>query len=216
VITSSQTAEFIHSNGAATPLPPVRIPQDTCTAAAATIGAASFSCEALNSSGGLVISIFAYGDTPPSQVTVNLPRPITIGGNDMGVSLNLLASPDLTPLAFAFQPTNDENGKETAVRGRVSSVDTGSGSFSLVTPDGLTLQLNSSTSTLFQGISDIHSLSAGMFVDTDAAIQSDGSLSATRVAVYDQTATNLMFGPLNFVDALVPALRVLGRQQQGG
>lgn len=237
VITSSQTAEFIHSNGAATPLPPVRIPQDTYTAATATIGAASFTCETLNSSGGLVISIFAYGHTPSSQVTVNLPRPITISGNDMGVSLNLLASPsasysscnpsgsveqfsinptfDLTPITFASQPTNDENGKETAVRGRVSSVDTGSGRFRLVTPDGLTLPLNSSTSTLFQGISDIHSLSAGMFVDTDAAIQSDGSLLATRAAVYDQTATNVMAGPLNFVDALVPALQVLGRQQQG-
>src|SRR5215510_9816757 len=137
VITSSQTAEFIHSNGAAAPLPPVRIPQDTYTAATATIGAASFTCETLNSSGGLVISIFAYGDTPSSQVTVNLPKPITISGNDMGVSLNLLASPsasysscnpggsvkqfstnptfDLTPITFASHPTNDENGKETAV-----------------------------------------------------------------------------------------------------
>jgi len=96
VITSSQNAEFIHSDGAVTPLTPVGIPQDTYTAATATIGAASFTCETLNSSGGLVISIFAYGYTPSSQVTVNLPGPITVSGNEMGLSLDLLASPSAT------------------------------------------------------------------------------------------------------------------------
>lgn len=233
-----QNVEFIHSNATAAPLITASIPEGVYVSATASIGNSSFTCETLNSSGGLDVSIFAYGSTPSSQVTVNLPSPITIDNGPMGLTLDLLAtqsatftqcnpngiepftiSPtfNLTALPIASQPTSPANGKETAIRGRISAVAASGGPFIVVTPfpESLSISVNSGTSTLFQGINDFSSLAAGMFVDLDTATQSDGSLLATRVVVFDQAATNVMTGPLSFVDQLVPALIILGRQQQG-
>ena len=238
VFSKPQNVEFIHSNATAAPFVTASIPEGTYVSATASVGNSSFTCETLNSTGGLDVSIFAYGFTPSSQVTVNLPSPITVDDGPMGLTLDLLTSQsaaftqcnpngiepftisptfNLTALPIAAQPTGPANGKESSIRGRISALAASGGSFTVVTPfpESLSLTINSGASTLFQGISDFSSLATGMFVDIDTATQSDGSLLATRVAVYDQAATNVMAGPLSFVDQFVPALIVLGRQQQG-
>jgi hypothetical protein len=56
-----------------------------------------------------------------------------------------------------------------------------------------------------------------MPVDMDVAIQRDGSLLATRIAVYDADTTNLTAssGPLVFIDAAQPSLLGFGVEDQG-
>jgi len=236
ILTSTDSLEFIHSNGTASPIKTLSIPQGVYTAATATIGFASFTCVTLNSSGGLVFSTFANGQTPSSDVTVNMPSSITINGSRMGLSLELLASSsamfssceqkglepfsihptfNLTSAPFATQPNNSENGKAFGVRGRVSSIDVVNETLTLITPDQLSLSVKTNTGTNFQGIGNFNSLNMGMFLDLDIASQPDGSLLATRVAVFDSAATNVFAGPLSFVSSSVPVLTILGRQQQG-
>jgi hypothetical protein len=54
-----------------------------------------------------------------------------------------------------------------------------------------------------------------MFLDVDGAIQSDGSLLATRIALEDSSAINESSGPLMFVDNIVPVLELYGRTELG-
>jgi hypothetical protein len=77
------------------------------------------------------------------------------------------------------------------------------------------MSANTNASTVYQGIPGFPSLTVGSFVDFDVIVQSDGSLVATRIAVEDPLAVDVVIGPLLYVDAHVPALYILGREQQG-
>lgn len=230
--------EFIHLNGIVEPLVTVSVPQGVYTSATATIAPGSYmSCvafDAVPSPGALAV----YSNTPLSQaeVTVNLPTPITVTGTAMGISLAMLlpssalsactnyaGAPsltptfNLTPVAISSQPTNGENGAESNLDGQISSVKTADSSFTLVLADGQTLSVNPNTSTVYQGINGFSALTAGTFVDMDAAIQSDGSQLATRIAVEDTDTTNLSvaIGPVLAVLAANPVVDDFGRQEQG-
>jgi hypothetical protein len=240
LLTTPASEEFIHVNGTAEPLFTISIPQDIYTAATATMGEAQFSCATLTSSGELDNSTYAYGATPSSQVTVNLPAPITVTGDTMGLVLNLLVSKsatfascdpnngsgtfsitptfDLTPIAFSSQPTNIENGKLTALDGIVASVDTAEGSFTVTTQgDGPGWHVSTSSSTVYQGISGVSALTAGMPMDMDVIVQPDSSLLATRVEVDNSDATDLSVwkGPVEFVDSSEPYLFAGALEEQG-
>ncbi len=196
--------------------------------------------------GDLTVSTYAYGYTPNSNVTVNLPSPLTITGDSMALTLNLLVSQsasypstcypvgnppfsitptfNLTPLTVSSQPTNSANGKVMEVEGEIASTNAANGSFALTVPEGpggtsdnRTLSVASGTATLFQGISGFAGLQVGTFVDMDGAIQPDGSLLATRIAVEDPSAVNVMSGPLLGLISLSgqPLLSSFGRLQQG-
>ena len=241
LFTTGQNPEFIHLNGRAEPLLTVSVPQDVYTSATATIGGSLFTCMALDpSSGNLVIDMFGYGSTPSSQVTVNVPTPITITGNAMGLSLDMLVSQsatypncysggafsitptfNLTPVAFSAQVA------EPLLDGQIASVNAADNSFTIAlaggqmsgpnSANGQTLSVNSNDSTVYQGISGFSALTVGTFVDMDAAIQEDGSQLATRIAVEDTDVTDLTVstGPLLQVAASVPVLFGFGRQDQG-
>lgn len=231
-------AEFIHLNGTAEPLVTVSVPQDVYTSATATIDGSQFTCVSLESSGGFQTSTFALYGTQPSTLT--LPSPITVTGTAMGLSLDLQVGQSATysscqggtgvtysitptfnvnPVALSSQPTSVENGKESGIDGQVSSVSTTGNGLSLVTTDGETLSIDTSGSTVYQGITGFSALVAGMALDMDVAIQPDSSLLATRVAVEDTNTTTLsvVSGPLLFVCAVCtePSLNTFGRQQQG-
>jgi hypothetical protein len=233
--------EFIHLNGNVEPLVTAIVPQDVYTSATVTIVYSSYmSCVVYNAPsnpGGLTIFV----NTPftlvqgPVPLTVKVPAPITITGTAMGISLNMLLSQsalsactnygsvqsmptfNLTPVTFSPQPTNSENGKETNLDGQISLVDTASNRFTLVLADGQTLYVKSNDSTVYQGVSGFCALTAGMFVDMDAAIQWDGSQLATRIAVEDVDTTNLTMetGPVLWTAASEPFLNAFVRQQQG-
>ena len=239
IFSSQQGFEFVHLNGQAEALTTISIPQGIYTSATATIGGAQFTCLTLTPSGGLDSSTFAYGYVPNPNVTVNLPAPITVTGSSMGLSLDLLVAQsatysscydsgidpyaitptfNITPVAFSSQPTNPANGKIAGLDGQVTAIGTTGGSFTLSTSEGDALprsvSLNSGSTTSYQGVSGFSGLTVGMFVDIDAAVQPSGLL-ATRVAVEDPSAVNVVIGPLLFVDTAEPALTVWGRDQQG-
>ncbi len=246
LVTTTQNPEFIHLNGKLEPLLTVSVPQDVYTAATATIGTAMFTCVTLDSStGGLVTSMYAYGSTPNSQVTVNLPAPITVTGDVMGLSLDLQVSSsatfpsscyvqgipsfsinptfNLTPVAFPPQLA------ERGLDGQVVSINAADNSFSLALAGGMMSSSNSASangpmvsfrtngSTVYQGLSGLSALAVGALVDMDAAIQSDGSQLATRIAIEDTDLTNLSVstGPLTQVAGSQPTLFAFGRQNQG-
>lgn len=230
--------EFLQVNGTGEPIVTASVPEGTYTSATASVGPASFLCIALGQSGELTRNDFAYGHTPDSQVTVNLPTPINISGANMTLSLELLVSKsaswtschpnglepfsiapafDLTKLDFVAEPSNDQNGLLTDLKGIVSSFDASSGRLTINAiegPDcsGTTMGANCSPPaasapiwqvvsdyrTVFDGVPGITALATGTAVDLDGALQPDGSLLAKRIAVYDGITTNqtIAEGPL--------------------
>jgi hypothetical protein len=131
---------------------------------------------------------------------------------------------NLTPLTFSADPTNVSNGKISGFGGYIGSMSTTGSSFALslpivnltcpcIQPSPFTVLTNNST--LYQGISGFSALGVGSLPDSDGIMQADGSLLATRIAAYDAAATNVMTGPLLFLDTEVPEFYTLGRQQDG-
>jgi Domain of unknown function (DUF5666) len=212
------SAEFIHLNGTVEPVATATIPQDTYASATAT-GATAPVCVGLQSppSPGAIFIDGSVSGSGASSVTVNLPAPIEVRGTAMGLLLNLQVSQsapfsggcvqnlsvaispvfDLTPVMITAQPTNSTNGKVLGLEGVIASTtQTGTG-FTVTAPIGYwndnppTWQVSTNDATVFQGISGSSGLSTGMPVDMDVALQSDGSLMASRVAVYNTDAANL-------------------------
>ncbi len=130
----------------------------------------------------------------------------------------------LTPINFASQPTNPANGKVNSISGEVTAIATAGTTFTMTRPlvsltcpcpSLYTLPVAADSNTVFQGVGSFSSLAVGMLLDMDGAIQSDGSLLATRIAAYDPAALNVMTGPLLFLDSGAPDFYNLGREQQG-
>ncbi|MGA2344924.1 MAG: DUF5666 domain-containing protein [Candidatus Sulfotelmatobacter sp.] len=240
------STEFIHLNGNVEPMATVSIPQDTYTSAAAAYDGTAPVCLGLQSpSTAFFIDGAINGPGTPS-VTVNLPAPIKVTGTAMGLVLNLQVSEsapfsggcvqgfslpiavspvfDLTPMVIAAQPTNSVNGKALGLEGAIASIaETGSG-FTVTSLYGYfngnppTWQVSTNGSTVFQGISGVSGLSTGMPVDIDVALQADGSLMATRVAVYNTDAANLSLSSGQVILANPPQSSVWGltAQTEGG
>jgi hypothetical protein len=238
LLAAPQNPEFVHLNGNTEPLLTVSLPQDDYTSASAVIPNSTFVCIDLNSTGGLQGNFGAAGPLSASSATINLPSPITVSGPHMGLLLNLQVTPSisypscdtlvqgpttvtptftLTPLSFAAQPTNSRNGLENDLEGVIGTINATARSFQVTSADGLSWILNTSGATVFQGVSDFSGLISGMPVSLDAAIQPDGSLLATRIAVPDTNTTSLTTwsGPLLYVATSQPTLTAYGTLQQG-
>jgi Domain of unknown function (DUF5666) len=240
LLSTEQTTEFMHINGGIEPLITVSVPQDVYTSATATVGSAQFTCASLTPQGGIDTSTFAYGQTPSANVTVNLPAPITIAGDSMGLSVDLLVAQsesyptscyingivpfsitptfNVAPIAFSAQPTNSGNGGVSGLNGQISSINAANGSFVVTLPlveSPRTVNVTSLGSTVYQGIGSFSDLAVGSFVNMDGGIQPDGSLVATRIAIEDTTATTAVTGPLFFVSEAEPAMTLWGLQEQG-
>ena len=239
------SAEFIHLNGNVEPMATANIPQDTYTSATAEFGLTAPVCVGLQSqSTAFFINGAMNGPGTPS-VTVNLPAPIEVTGTAMGLVLNLQVSQsapfsggcvpgslpvavspvfNLTPVVIAAQPTNSTNGKAFGLEGAIASIAESGTGFTVTAPDGYydgnppTWQVSTNGSTVFQGISGASGLNTGTAVDMDVALQADGSLMATRVAVYNTDATNLSLssGQVLTADASQSRLDGLGTQTVGG
>ncbi|HWO34063.1 MAG TPA: hypothetical protein VNO32_35145, partial [Candidatus Acidoferrum sp.] len=212
---SGATVEWMHLNGASEPLPAVSVPQATYVSATVTVSICTFSYVTFANQS---LTTAEYTGGPCGQgtgsTTVNLSKPITVTGTVMALSLDLQVSQsftligsgatavvtispvfNLTPISIAAPPTDETNGKVIGVAGQVMSLNMNANSFTAQTPDGVSLTLSTNASTTFQGIAAFSSLSANLLVNFDAAIQSDGSLLATRVEVDDATAMLEAIGP---------------------
>ena len=128
---------------------------------------------------------------------------------------------NLAGLQIAQTPTNSTNGLALGLHGIVVSAGTSDLTVKALTSDN---QLNPpvwkiavNSSTPFQGVNGLAQIAAGVPVDMDAAIQADGSLVATRVAVIDSDATNIsaLAGPGLYVSSAVSALQFFGSEWQG-
>jgi hypothetical protein len=239
-----QYVEFMHLNGGIEPLQTANVPQDVYTSATISISHGVPLCETYDpASGGTDINSAQTAQV--SNVTANLSEPITVTGTGMGLALNLQVSEstnysgcsslvggavpfsvtptfNVTPVTFAAQPTNSTNGKASGLRGLIGAVTAGGTGFSVAGDFGAGTnapiwQVSSNGGTVFQGITGASQLAAGMPVDMDVAIQTDGTLVATRVAVYDPTSANVSFsnGPQSYVSAAAPSMSSLAIEVQG-
>jgi hypothetical protein len=244
LLTTQRYAEFMHLNGGVEPLTTVSVPQDVYTSATVSVSSGIPACVTLDPSSGNS-NFYSVNSARASGVTVNLPAPITVTGTGMGLELNLQVSKstnysscagivtgaipfvltrafNVTPVTLTAQSTNSTNGMATGLRGLIDTVAAGGTSFS-VTGDFVAgtsptiWQVSSNGSTVFQGLTGASQLAVGMPVDMDVAIQTDGSLLATRVAVYDTNPANLSFssGPQTYVAASVPIMNPFGVETQG-
>jgi len=228
----------MHLNGGIEPWTTVEVPQDIYTSATATFSAAVFVCLAQVPDGGLGIANYSVINQGP---TVNLASPITVTGSSIALLLNLQGSSsavfpacwtnppfegfsmtptfDLTPFVLSASPTNSGNGKISGLDAEVASVGMSGSSLTLTVAGGpygtRMLSASSNNQTVFQGVSGASALSAGMFLNVDGALLSDGSLLATRIAVADASAINEFSGPLMSVDSVVPVLIQYGRTELG-
>jgi hypothetical protein len=135
----------------------------------------------------------------------------------------------LTPISIGAQPTNSANGKVLGVEGLIRSVSADGSGFtaSAFQRNGdtsvPTWQVSLSNGTAFQGVRSSAGLTAGMPIDMDLVINPDGSLLATRVAVYDTDTTNLniAYGPTQAIypagtfNFVVPFMNALEVEQEG-
>ena len=236
---SQQPSEFMHLDGGIEPLTTATVPQDIYPSATATLGQAVYICIAQDpTTNGLYIANYSIINQGPA---INLPAPITITGNNMALLLDMQVSAsapfpgcysdppftgfsmaptfNLTPFALSASPTNSGNGKLSGLDAEVASVEMNGSSLTLTIAGGpfgtRTLTASSNTQTVFEGIGGASALSPGMFLNLDGAIQSDGSLLATRIAVEDPSAINEITGPLMFVDTEIPVLMQYGRTELG-
>jgi hypothetical protein len=246
LLSAQQPFESIHLNGGIEPFFTASIPQDVYTSASATIGTAYFVCNTLvpagqPNTGGLASGTFGYGATPNANVTVKLPTPLLVSGKNETLLLNFDVSKsetfsscfntgtasyaitptfNLTSVVFSAQPTNAGNGKFIALEGTVTTVDDANNVFTFSMPDGSegtrTLRVKFDGNTAFQGISDFASFSSSMFAEIDGTIASDGSLLATRIAVEDSSAVNVIAGPvLQTSIGSTPEIQTYGILEQG-
>jgi hypothetical protein len=238
LLSSQQPAEFMHLNGGIEPLLTVSVPQDIYTSATVTLGAAVFVCIAQVPGGGLGIANYSIINQGP---TVSLPTPITVTGSSMGLLLDMQVSAsavfptcwatpafegfsmtptfNLAPIDLSSSPTNSGNGKVSGLVATVASVGTTPSNLTLTIAGGpfgtRTLAASSNSATVIQGVSGASALSAGMFLNVDGAIQSDGSLLATRIQVEDSSALNDSIGPVLTVANEVPVVTLYGRNELG-
>ena len=219
----SKTAgtEFTHLNGTVEPLLTVSVPQGIYTSATASLTGVGFLCVDLAPGGnGIGTSMYAYNvPIPATSATVTLPKPITISGQNIGLLLDFQVSKSLnfpggcssndtsytvkpafvlTSIAIPAHATNSGNGKALNHQGLIASIENGGTTFSVTTEYGPVWQVQSDANTVYQGVTGPSQLAAGLPVDIDAAVQPDGSMLATRIAVYDTNTTDLSVdvGPL--------------------
>jgi hypothetical protein len=240
LLQTSQETEFIHLNGNSAPLVTASVPQGVYTSAGFSFTNPLIECLTLSPTGGLVESLYAY-QVGKESATVNLASPLTISGNAMELSLELQAAEsetlsgctqnatysitpvfNLSPVTIASAPSNDLNGKMTGIRGRVASLSAGgftaqttNGESRAPMANGPSLAVTVNGNTVYRGVSGLPMLSANMFVDMDAVIQSEGSLLASRIEVDDPTALNAIAGPMLFNSNAESVFIVIGRQVQG-
>jgi hypothetical protein len=228
--------EWMHLNGISEPLPAATVPQGTYTSAVVTVDGCGLTQLSFTANAFLV-SGFNQGlcSEGTGATTVNLPGPITITGSAMGLSLNLQVSKSytidatanpatatldpvftLTPISIAAQPTDETNGKVTVINAEVSSLGADGKTFTAQTGNtGAALTIASNTSTVFQGISGFSALTPNLLFNFDAAIQSDGSLLATRIEVdYSATAAGVV-GPFD-IPIIAPGFFTIFPLEQNG
>jgi hypothetical protein len=242
VLNTPRTIEFMHLNSGVEPIATISIPQGIYTAATISVADGVPECAAYDPTQNM-LNTYGISSAAASHVTANLPGPITITGSGMGLELNLQVSQstnysscpgitngsvpflltptfNVTPIVYTSNPTNITNGLALDLRGLIQTISS-NGSFTVAgdfgpNVNGSVWQVDPNPAVALQGITSASQLAAGMVVDMDASIQSDGSLLPSRIAVFDNNPSNLSFtaGPLTGAEA-EQDLNQFGLQAQG-
>jgi hypothetical protein len=138
---------------------------------------------------------------------------------------------NLSAISTVSQPTNSANGKVLGMVGEIQAMGTSGNQFVLYISEshseGLnnpqdnpefterTVTISANSNTVYYGINNFDALQAGSFVDLDGAIQSDGSIVASRISLHDPTALNVLFGPVVQTDSTTPDFFSFPLGQQG-
>ncbi|MFP5226796.1 MAG: DUF5666 domain-containing protein [Acidobacteriota bacterium] len=245
LIPTPQQVEFIHLNNGGEPLLTVSVPQGVYTKATVATNGGGFVCSAQQQ--GLNMTAHYTNPAPtstavqmPNRIVIDgstmtlslellVSQSATLPSNCYnqgfaGDSLNPTFS--LTALTAPLgRPALPALPKLMALEGQVVSPAAGPGSFGVsaadsqltLVPPNQTWLVQTSASTVFQGIGNTAGLTAGMPVDIDGTVQPDGSIAATRVAVLDPDTTNLTvnIGPLMQVVASAPLLNQVNQLAEG-
>ena len=251
VFNTPTDVDFILANGQASPFATVSIPQDVYTSAAVQVSSPRFTNTFIDQQGGLDFNTDAYGYTPTPPV-VTLSQPISISGSAVGMTLNLQASQsgsftglppnqtaytinptfDLTSFAIPSESNTPQNGKSIGVTGRITTVDSTTGSLTVALASdgdttaspltassqltaGISVPVTLNSVTQFQGIPSAESLTVGEFVNMDLALEPNGSYAATRIEIQDATATNVASGQLAQVDPSFNYVSQITDREQG-
>ncbi len=217
----------------------VDIPQGTYTSAKLAYGQSTF-VVIDHSSGPTDNDIGNYTIFPSPPVTLTFNTPITVTGNAIGLLLDLdipkstvytpffsgssyfqpnggdvIFNPvySLSTITLAGQPSTLKDGMAEDVHGQVSA---NSGSVLTMTSDsGSSLSFTTSASTAFAGPNGTTPPSIGDFVDVNAALQQDGTMSATLVQTEGSNLQNAMSGQIIDYHLPLQELQSTGREQQG-
>jgi hypothetical protein len=229
LLTSPLTFEATHLDAVQEPLFIPSVPQATYTSATLTY------------SNPLV----AYLDPTSKQVvvanaglanttqTITFPSPITINSTRSTLLIDYLVAQSVaisgstvtvTPTfhisaaPIRAQPVNGTDGLHVGVKGKVSAL--GTNQFTLVNPAGISVNVSVNSNTVYEGgLTAFSGISAGMFVEVDLELQTDGTLLATRVELEQAPtapAITMLVGPVTDVTGS-PATQFtqLVRQQAG-
>jgi hypothetical protein len=202
--------EWMHLNGAAEPFATATIPDGTYTSAAITISGCYFT--QVTSAQGMTTSTEAEGTCSEGTgaATVNLAAPIVLSGNATALLLDLqvnsswtMAMPGMSStqavytidptftfssMALSAQPTNLNDGLISGLHAEITSVDQTKNTIAIQMSAGTTATLRANTATGYQGaITRLSDVTTNLEANLDVAIQSDGSLLATRVEVDDSS-----------------------------
>ena len=229
--------EWMNLNGISAPLPAAAVPSGTYTSAVITLYDCSFTTETFDPTANqffTTISAEGLCSEGTGTATVTLPNPIKITGSVMALSLDLQVSQSyailpttglvnytidpvftLTPVSLAPQPKDESGGKLTVIDSEVTSLGTDGKTIMLETSDGIALTVVSDTTTVFQGVSNFSALAADMIFNFDAAIQSDGSLLATRIEVPNSMTAASVGGPFTIPVIQPGVFETLNLEQNG-
>jgi hypothetical protein len=201
--------ELRHVNGVSEPLAIAALPVADYTSATVTYSDVSIG--------------FIYPDnlhfnlsevqTNPIAATADMPSAISVDGTGTALTLDTLVTapvvigpigvgdstitvtPAFTLTGFkpVAAPTNDRNGKVN-IRGLVNSVT--ADSFNMNNSTTGTFNISTSPQTVYQGIGSLAALPISGPANVDVALQTDGSLLATRIEVENTATIGSWVGPL--------------------
>jgi hypothetical protein len=235
--------EFIHGNSSPQLFWIVVVPQDTYTSAAVTFTNPQFALidtalhtstfsiltqdQARSATIDLPVPLTVSGNAMTLDLDLQVAQSFTLQNTTPFATFTITPVFNLTASPVMTQPASSANGKVTAMLGSVVSVNAGGNSLNVQNENEEqslfeTLKANTSSftvttnaNTVFQGIDGLTFLNAGMFLNLDANIQSDGSLLATRIEVEDVAASHKFIGPLTQIINLSNNIAVTKLQELG-
>ncbi len=209
ILAAPLTFEASHLDAVQEPLFIPSIPQDSYTSV--TLTYANPVVIYLDASTKQVVT--ANATLAGATQTITFASPITIDKTQMSLLVDFLVaksvaisgtSVTVTPnfavraVPIPQNPTNGTNGLYAGVKGKVSAV--GTNQFTMLDPRGISVTITVDTNTQYQGpdLAKFADLTAGMMVEADIQILTNGTMLAKRVEehVAPNTRGHLLLGPV--------------------